>query len=137
MFVDFFYQLRQARIPVTIREYLMLLEAMEKGAAGISVDQFYVLARAAMVKDEVQARVPYPKVAKGWTYKVVLKHTYVQSAVRGSDFVQEITGEVRDATGKKVWESSGKWEYNMDTFHEEVARTLVERSATTRPIIYQ
>ena len=52
MFVDFFYQLRQARIPVTIREYLMLLEAMEKGAAGISVDEFYVLARAAMVKDE-------------------------------------------------------------------------------------
>ncbi len=52
MFVDFFYQLRAARIPVTIREYLMLLEAMEKGAAGISVDEFYVLARAAMVKDE-------------------------------------------------------------------------------------
>ena len=52
MFVDFFYQLRAARIPVTIREYLMLLEAMEKGAAGISVDDFYVLARAAMVKDE-------------------------------------------------------------------------------------
>ena len=52
MFVDFFYQLRAARIPVTIREYLMLLEAMEKGAAGISVEEFYVLARAAMVKDE-------------------------------------------------------------------------------------
>ena len=29
MFVDFFYQLRHARIPVTIREYLMLLEAMD------------------------------------------------------------------------------------------------------------
>ena len=52
MFVDFFYQLRHARIPVTIREYLMLLEAMEKGAAGISVNEFYVLARAAMIKDE-------------------------------------------------------------------------------------
>ena len=52
MFVDFFYQLRHARIPVTIREFLMLLEAMEKGAAGISVEEFYVLARAAMIKDE-------------------------------------------------------------------------------------
>jgi uncharacterized protein with von Willebrand factor type A (vWA) domain len=52
MFVDFFYQLRDARIPVTIGEYLMLLEAMEKGVAGISVDEFYFLARAAMVKDE-------------------------------------------------------------------------------------
>ena len=44
MFIDFFYQLRQARIPVTIREYLMLLEAMEKGAASINVEEFYVLA---------------------------------------------------------------------------------------------
>ena len=52
MFVDFFYPLRHARIPVTIREYLLLLEAMEKGAAGISVNEFYVLARAAMIKDE-------------------------------------------------------------------------------------
>ena len=52
MFVDFFYQLRHARIPVTIREYLMLLEAMEKGAASINVEEFYVLARAAMIKDE-------------------------------------------------------------------------------------
>ena len=52
MFVDFYYQLRAARVPVTLREYLMLLEAMDKGAAGLSVDDFYYLARAAMVKDE-------------------------------------------------------------------------------------
>ncbi len=52
MFVDFFYQLRAARIPATIREYLMLLEAMGRGVTGISVDGFYYLARAVMVKDE-------------------------------------------------------------------------------------
>ena len=52
MFVEFFYQLRQARVPVTIREYLMMLEAMAKGAAEPDVDCFYYLARAAMVKDE-------------------------------------------------------------------------------------
>ena len=52
MFVDFFYQLRQARIPVTIREFLTLLEALEKGVAQGSVDEFYYLSRAALVKDE-------------------------------------------------------------------------------------
>lgn len=52
MFIDFFYQLRDARVPVTIREYLMLLEAMESGVCGASVDDFYHLARAALVKDE-------------------------------------------------------------------------------------
>jgi uncharacterized protein len=52
VFIDFFYQLRDARVPVTIREYLMLLEAMESGVCGASVDDFYYLARAALVKDE-------------------------------------------------------------------------------------
>ncbi|MGE0748761.1 MAG: VWA domain-containing protein [Rhodospirillales bacterium] len=52
MFVDFFLQLRAAKVPVTIREYLMLLEAMDAGVAEGSVDDFYWLARAALVKDE-------------------------------------------------------------------------------------
>lgn len=52
MFVDFFYELKDAKIPVTIREYLMMLEAMESGVAGGSVDDFYFLARSALVKDE-------------------------------------------------------------------------------------
>lgn len=52
MFVDFFYQLRDARIPVTIREFLTFLEALEKGVAQGSVEEFYYLARASLVKDE-------------------------------------------------------------------------------------
>ena len=52
MFVDFFFQLRAARVPVTIREYLMMLEALAAGAAKGDVDGFYFLARAAMIKDE-------------------------------------------------------------------------------------
>ena len=52
MFVDFFYQLRDARIPVTIREFLTFLEALEKGVAQGSIDEFYYLSRAALVKDE-------------------------------------------------------------------------------------
>ncbi|MBM3486863.1 MAG: VWA domain-containing protein [Alphaproteobacteria bacterium] len=52
MFVDFFFQLKAAKVPVTIREYLMLLEAMEKGVFGYAIDDFYWLARAALVKDE-------------------------------------------------------------------------------------
>ena len=52
MFVPFFETLRQAGIPVTLREYLTLLEAVEKGVAGYDVEHFYYLARAALVKDE-------------------------------------------------------------------------------------
>jgi len=52
MFVQFFYDLREARIPVTIREYLTFLEALEKGVARANIDEFYYLSRAALVKDE-------------------------------------------------------------------------------------
>ncbi len=52
MFLPFFLQLKQAKIPVTLREYLTLLEAMEKDLVTYDVEGFYYLARSALVKDE-------------------------------------------------------------------------------------
>ncbi|MEA1651051.1 VWA domain-containing protein [Nitrospirillum sp. BR 11164] len=52
MFTTFFFQLRQARIPVTLREYLALMEAMSAHVAGYSVEDFYHLSRTILVKDE-------------------------------------------------------------------------------------
>ena len=52
MFLNLFTELRDAGVPVSIKEYLMLLEAMERGVAEYSVDNFYYLSRAALVKDE-------------------------------------------------------------------------------------
>jgi uncharacterized protein with von Willebrand factor type A (vWA) domain len=52
MFMRFFTELRQAKVPVTLREYLMLMEALDKGVIDRSVDDFYHLSRSALVKDE-------------------------------------------------------------------------------------
>ncbi len=52
MLIPFFSMLRDAGLKVSITELLTLLEAMQKGVAGQSVDDFYFLARAALVKDE-------------------------------------------------------------------------------------
>jgi uncharacterized protein with von Willebrand factor type A (vWA) domain len=52
MLVDFFFTLKNAKVPVTIKEFLTLLEAMERGVGGQSLDDFYYLARLALVKDE-------------------------------------------------------------------------------------
>ncbi|MBN8958913.1 MAG: VWA domain-containing protein [Rhizobiales bacterium] len=52
MFVTFFTALKSAGLPVTLREYLALMEAMEKDVAGRRVEDFYYLSRAALVKDE-------------------------------------------------------------------------------------
>jgi uncharacterized protein with von Willebrand factor type A (vWA) domain len=52
MLIDFFFTLRDAKVPVTIREFLSLLEAMEKGVIAPSLDDFYYLSRLTLVKDE-------------------------------------------------------------------------------------
>jgi uncharacterized protein with von Willebrand factor type A (vWA) domain len=52
MFVTFFHELKSAGVPVTLREYLTLMEAMQVDLAGRRVEDFYYLARSALVKDE-------------------------------------------------------------------------------------
>ncbi|MBB5281414.1 hypothetical protein HNQ87_002593 [Pacificimonas flava] len=52
MFVDFFNELRSARIPVTLKEHLTLLEALHSGVIDRRVEDFYYLSRSAYVKDE-------------------------------------------------------------------------------------
>lgn len=52
MFTTFFLSLRDAQVPVSLTEYLTLLGAVKAGVASGSVDNFYYLSRAALVKDE-------------------------------------------------------------------------------------
>lgn len=52
MFIPFFLKLRQAKVPVTLREFLSLLEGMEEGIADYDVEAFYYLARTTLIKDE-------------------------------------------------------------------------------------
>jgi uncharacterized protein with von Willebrand factor type A (vWA) domain len=52
MLIDFFFTLKDAKIPVTIKEFLTLLEAMQQRVISNSLDDFYYLARLTLVKDE-------------------------------------------------------------------------------------
>ena len=52
MLIDFFFTLKDAKIPVSIKEFLTLLEAMEKSVIAPSMDDFYYLSRLTLVKDE-------------------------------------------------------------------------------------
>src|SRR6266496_4530514 len=52
MFVTFFHELKSAGVPVTLREYLTLMEAMQADLAGRRVEDFYYLSRATLIKDE-------------------------------------------------------------------------------------
>ncbi len=52
MLVNFFFGLKIAKIPVSTKEFLILLEALDKNVVFGSVDDFYLLSRAILVKDE-------------------------------------------------------------------------------------
>lgn len=52
MFLPFFLELKAAKVPVSLREYLSLLEGMKAGLVDYDVEGFYYLARSALVKDE-------------------------------------------------------------------------------------
>ena len=52
MFVKFFAELKSAKVPVTLKEYLTLMEALEADLADKKVEDFYYLSRTALVKDE-------------------------------------------------------------------------------------
>ena len=53
MFLKLFYSLKVCGVPVTIREYLDMLKALDKGLCKkSSIDDFYVLSRLTLVKDE-------------------------------------------------------------------------------------
>ena len=52
MLVNFFHGLKDAGVPVTPRELLDLLQAMQRNLAFADIDEFYNLSRAVLVKDE-------------------------------------------------------------------------------------
>jgi uncharacterized protein with von Willebrand factor type A (vWA) domain len=52
MFLNFFTELRAAKVPVTLREYLTLLEGLDSDLAEKKVEDFYYLSRTCLVKDE-------------------------------------------------------------------------------------
>ncbi len=52
MLIHFFTALREAQVPVSLREYLTLCQALSVDLAEKSVDEFYYLARTCLVKDE-------------------------------------------------------------------------------------
>jgi len=54
MLVDFFLHLRAAGLPVSIQEHLALLEALQREVAAPTLDEFYLLARLCLVKDETR-----------------------------------------------------------------------------------
>ncbi|WP_295642518.1 hypothetical protein [uncultured Methylibium sp.] len=79
MLIDFFYSLRTAKLPVSIKEYLVLLEGLQAGVIDTSVEQFYYLARTTLVKDEAH----FDKFDRAFA-------AYFKGVETVADFTQEV-----------------------------------------------
>ena len=52
MFLNFFIELRNLKVPVSLREYLSLLDCLDKNVISFKVENFYYLSRASLIKNE-------------------------------------------------------------------------------------
>ncbi len=96
MLLDFFYTLRAAKLPVSVKEYLTLLEALQKGVvgpnaatpnddtepSGYQIDDFYYLSRTTLVKDEKH----YDKFDRAFA-------AYFKGVEMVADFTKDIPAE--------------------------------------------
>ncbi len=121
MFIDFFHELRKGKVPVSLKEYLMLLEGMDKKVISNNVEDFYFLSRAALVKDERNLdkfdRI-FGEVFKG--LEILGDGDVAQIP---DEWLQALTEKFLTEEEKKMIESLGGWEKIM----EELQKRLEEQ----------
>jgi hypothetical protein len=118
MFQRFFSELRAAKVPVSLKEYLTLLEALDKEVIPPSVDEFYYLSRATLVKDERHIdkfdRV-FGHVFKGLENLAEEIDTQIPA-----DWLKALTEKYLSDEEKAQIEALGGWEKLMETLAERL-----------------
>jgi uncharacterized protein with von Willebrand factor type A (vWA) domain len=118
MFANFFLELREAKIPVSLREYLTLMEAMRAGLARYSVEEFYYLARAALVKDERHLD-KFDRVF-GHAFKG-LEAPPGEAAAIPEEWLRKLAEKHLTEDEKAQIEALGGWEKLMETLRQRLA----------------
>ncbi|HLO75548.1 MAG TPA: VWA domain-containing protein [Magnetospirillum sp.] len=124
MFLALFFALRDAKVPVSLREYLTLLEAVAKGVAGFSVEGFYYLARTALVKDERHLD-KFDRVFAA-TFNGLAEAGEAQS---GEDLATSLPAEWLRAMAEKLLSPEELAEIKAMGGFDELMRTLRQRLA--------
>jgi uncharacterized protein with von Willebrand factor type A (vWA) domain len=118
MFLQFFASLRQANVPVTLREYLTLMEALDAGLPEHNVENFYYLARAALVKDERNLD-KFDRVF-GETFKgLETLSEAVEETVIPAEWLKKLTEKYLSEEEKKKLEALD-WNRLMDTLRKRM-----------------
>jgi uncharacterized protein with von Willebrand factor type A (vWA) domain len=120
MFTGFFLALREAKVPVTLKEHLTLLEALKSGVCDWSVDSFYYLSRATLVKDEAHLdkfdRV-FGTIFKG--IESLDPETLVASIPE--EWLKKLGEKFLTEEEKRQIEALGGWDKLMETLRQRLA----------------
>ncbi len=117
MFMTFFSELRQAKVPVTLKEYLVLMEALDKSVIDRSVEDFYFLSRATLVKDEKNLD----------KFDRVFSHVFKGLETVGEGATAEIPAEWLKLLTEKFLTDEEKAAIEAMGGFEELMKTLQER----------
>jgi len=119
MFVTFFNELKSAGVPVTLREYLTLMEAMDRDIADRRVEGFYFLSRAALIKDERHLdkfdRI-FGRVFKG--AELLQDEKLVEIP---TEWLKKITEKFLSDEDKKLVEAMGGLDKLLETLRQRLA----------------
>ncbi len=123
MFLNLFFKLREAKVPVSLREHLTLIEAMDAGLALYDVEEFYFLARAALVKDERHLdrfdRV-FAEVFKGLE-AVAGGEEVVEARALPEEWLRRMAEKYLTDEEKAQVEALGGWDKLMETLRQRLA----------------
>jgi uncharacterized protein with von Willebrand factor type A (vWA) domain len=118
MFFQFFDELRAARVPVTLKEYLSLMDALDKGVIDLKIDDFYYLARAALVKDERNLD-KFDQVF-GHVFKGLENIDAALSAQIPEEWLKALSEKFLSEEEKKQIEALGGWDKLMETLKQRL-----------------
>ena len=118
MFVNFFHELKSAGLPVSLREYLTLMEALSKDLAEKRVEDFYYLSRAALVKDEKNLD-KFDQVF-GHVFKGLDLMSDAVEAEIPEEWLRKLAEKFLSEEEKAQIEALGGWEKLMETLKERL-----------------
>src|SRR6202165_263847 len=118
MLISFFLELRAAKVPASLREFLSLLEAMRQGVARFDIDEFYFLARTSLVKDERHLD-RFDRVF-GHCFKGI-ETSADPKAELPEAWLKKLAERFLTEEEKKSIEALGGWEKLMETLRQRLA----------------
>jgi uncharacterized protein with von Willebrand factor type A (vWA) domain len=119
LFVTFFMELKGAGVPVTLREYLTLLAALDADIAGHQVEGFYHLARISLVKDE-RYLDRFDRVF-GQVFKGVVSTAEAVEASIPEEWLRVVSQLYLSEEEKKKIAELGGWEKIMEELQKRLA----------------